>query len=450
MTMPAPHARPIMPLQELFALHDDLLEKRLETLLPRLMNEAGVDMWIVIGDEYNEGPGVRSFLPSSFIHARRKALFVMAREDDGTVKRFVVSRPDFTIDRFFTPVLLKPPGFDFETFYTTFAPDYDLEKIRAMEPEDTWQCVGRIVREHDPTSIAIEVSSVTAFADGLSKSNYDALAEAIGERYRDRLVSAEALTVRWLETRIDEEIDLLAKNVSATRDIIAECYSTDVIVPGTTTLGEARFYLMERGYELGMVPWFEATVWARRPGHAHLDDDDTVIEPGDLLHCDVGFTCGGLNSDVQEMAYVNDASDPNNGAVIARLQEVHATATRLQDIAAAEFREGATGNEILAAALERAKREGIARAMIYTHPIGLYGHGPGPTIGTFGNQEFVEGTGEYKLHDRTCYALELNVREEMGPWDDLVVMYGQEIDVVFRDGRVEFPAGRQETLRVIG
>ncbi|MFW5738488.1 MAG: M24 family metallopeptidase, partial [Spirochaetota bacterium] len=360
--MPAssPRTGPVMPLQELFALHDDLLERRLETLLPRLMDEAGVDMWMVIGDEYNEGPGVRSFLPSSFIHARRKSLFVMAREDDGTVRRYVVSRPDFTIDRFFTPVLLKPPGFDFETFYTTFAPDYDLEKIRAMEPEDTWQCVGRLVREHDPASIAIEVSAVTAFADGLSKSNYDLLAEAIGERYRDRLVSAERLTVRWLETRIDEEIGLFEKIVAATRGIIAECYSTAVIAPGTTTLGEARFYLMERGHELGMVPWFEATVWARRPGHAHLDEDDTVIEPGDLLHCDVGFTYGGLYSDVQEMAYVNNPEDPGNDAVIARLEEIHATAARLQDIAAGEFREGATGNEILAAALDRAGVPGIA------------------------------------------------------------------------------------------
>ena len=450
MPAPSPRTGPIVPLWELFALHDDILEKRLETLLPRLMDEAGVDMWIVIGDEYNEGPGVRSFLPSSFIHARRKALFVVARGDNDTVRRYVVSRPDFTIDRFFTPVLLKPPGFDFETFYTTFAPDYDLEKIRAMEPEDTWECVGRLVREHAPESIAIEVSPVTAFADGLSKSNYDALAEAIGERYRDRLVPAEHLTVRWLETRIDEEIDLLAKIVSATRGIVAECYSTSVITPGKTTLGEARFYLMERGYELGMVPWFEATVWARRRGHAHLDDDDTVIEPGDLLHCDVGFTYGGLNSDVQEMAYVDNPGDPEDAAVIERLREIHATAARLQDIAAESFREGATGNEILAAALERARAEGIARPMIYTHPIGLFGHGPGPTIGTFGNQEFVEGTGEYRLRDRTCYALELNVREEMGPWDDLVVMYGQEIDVVFRDGRVEFPAGRQRELHVIG
>ncbi|MFW5684864.1 MAG: hypothetical protein ACOC1I_08425, partial [Spirochaetota bacterium] len=139
-----------------------------------------------------------------------------------------------------------------------------------------------------------------------------------------------------------------------------------------------------------------------------------------------------------------------NGAVLERLREVHRVAARFQDLAATGFRDGATGNEVLAATLRSAREAGIECPMIYSHPIGIYGHGPGPTIGSFGNQEFVEGTGEFRLHDRTCYALELNVREPIGPWDDLVVMYGQEIDVVLRDGSVEFPAGRQEALHVIG
>ena len=318
-----------------------------------------------------------------------------------------------------------------------------------MEPEDTWQCVARLVREHDPDSIAIESSSTTAFADGLSRTNYELLVEALDEPYRERLVSSEGLSVRWLETRTDREIELFTKVVARTREIVRECYSRAVITPGETTLGEARFFLMERGYELGMVPWFEATLWARRPGHAHLDDDGTVILPGDLLHCDVGFTYGGICSDIQEMAYVDNPEDPDNHAVISRVRDIHATAARFQDIAASQFREGATGNQILTATLAAAREAGIERPMIYTHPTGAFGHGPGPTIGTFGNQEFVEGTGEYRLHDRTCYALELNVREEMGPWDDLVVMYGQEIDVVFRDGAVEFPAGRQEDVHII-
>ncbi len=439
-----------MPLRELARLCDEILLERLKTVLPELMAETNTDMWIVIGDEYNEGPTVRSLLPSSFFQARRRALFVFARTDTGRVARYIVSRPDFTIDRFYDPVLLKPPGFDFETFYRTFATNYDIEAIRAMETEDTRQRLARLVRDHDPRTIAIETSSATAFADGLSKSNYDLLMEALGETYGGRTVSSETLTIRWLESRTDREIELFASVVAKTREIIAEVYSTEVISPGKTTLGEARFAMMERGHRLGMVPWFDATVWARRAGAPHIDDDDAVILPGDLLHCDVGFRYGTLCSDVQEMAYVDNPESPDNGRVIARLQEIHRTATRLREITAQAFREGATGNEVLAEALHTARTEGIERPMIYSHATGIFGHGPGPTIGQFGNQTFVEGSGEYRIRDRTCYALELNVREAVPAWDDLVIMYGQEIGIVFRDGAVEYPAGRQSTLHIIG
>ena len=112
-----------MTLQQLFTLQDEILLERLNTLLPQVMKETQTDMWIVIGDEYNEGPCVRSFLPSSFFHARRTAAFLFYREG-ATVSRAIVSKPDFSIAQFYTPVLLKPKGFDWEAFYTNFAPQY--------------------------------------------------------------------------------------------------------------------------------------------------------------------------------------------------------------------------------------------------------------------------------------------------------------------------------------
>ncbi len=434
-----------MPLQALARLRDEILAERLDTILPRLMEETDTDMWIVIGDEYNEGPTVPSFLPSSFFHARRRALFVFLR--DG--RRYIVSRPDFTIGRFYEPILLRPPGLDIDAFYGTFATSYDLETIRALPEEDEWQRLERLVQEIDPRTIAVETSPETAFADGLSKSNFDRLSAALGDTYRDRLVSSAALTVRWLESRTDREIDLFRQVLAKTREIIAWLYSREGITPGRTTLGEARFSMMERGYRLGMVPWFDATVWARRAGAAHIDDDDEVIRPGDVLHCDVGFCYGGLCSDVQEMAYIDNPDDPHNAETIARLEEIHRTALQVMDATAAQFAGGRTGNQVLADALAASREAGVARPMVYSHPTGLFGHGPGPTIGHFGNQEFVEGSGENRIHDRTCYALELNVREPVATWDDLTIMYGQEIDVVFRDGVVEYPAGRQESLHIV-
>ncbi len=57
---------PPLSLQSLSTLQDDILLDRLEYILPSVMKECNVELWIVIGDEYNEGPVVRSLLPSSF------------------------------------------------------------------------------------------------------------------------------------------------------------------------------------------------------------------------------------------------------------------------------------------------------------------------------------------------------------------------------------------------
>lgn len=434
-----------MSLQTLCRLQDTILLERLEMVLPRLMEETKTDMWLVIGDEYNEGPTVASFLPSSFHHARRTAAFIFSRHK-GEFKRFIVSKPDFTIDRFYEPVLLKPKDFDWESFYKAFASRYDLEYIRSLPEEDLWSCIGRMVRELNPRHIAIEVSEQTPFADGLSKSNYDRLAACLDEDYRRKLRPAEPIVVRWLETRTDREIELMRHITKTTRSIIHTCYSRKVITPGHTTIADARFYLMEQATKKGMLPWFDATVWIRRKGKAHLDEDYEVIREGDLLHCDFGVRYGNLCSDVQEMAYVKSAGDET---LIGELTAIHRKAMRVQDILAETFAEGKTGNEVLSEALAKARGEGIRHPMIYSHPIGIYGHGPGPTIGSFGNQRFVAGSGERIIHDSTCYAMELNVMERVPSWDDMQIMYGQEIDILFKDGKVEFFAGRQEKMRLI-
>ncbi|NLE15489.1 MAG: aminopeptidase P family protein [Spirochaetales bacterium] len=434
-----------LPLQSLFFLQDEILLDRLCHLLPAVMEETGIDMWIVIGDEYNEGPVVESLLPSSFFHARRTAAFLFVRQNTKVV-RMVVSKPDFSIDRFYEPVLLKPKGFDWETFYRSFASRYDIEAIRHLPEEDVFSCISRMVRQYNPANIAIDVSGQVAFADGLSKSNHDKLVACLDPLYHSRLQSSEDVAVRWLETRRPKEIEVMQHITLVTRQIIAQLYSRAVIIPGKTTIGEARFFLMESAIKLGMIPWFDATVWIRRKGCSHIDEDAAVINEGDLLHCDFGVRYGKLCSDVQEMAYVKASDDE---LLIAELQSIHAKAMRLQDILADNFVQGRTGNEVLHLSLEQARSEGMKKPMIYSHPIGFFGHGPGPTIGSFGNQVFVPGSGERILHDATCYAMELNVMEEVPSWDHMTIMYGQEIDILFVDSEVKFYAGRQEQLTII-
>jgi len=43
---------------------DDILEDRFNTLLPKLMDRANIDMWVLISREYNEDPVLKTMLPA--------------------------------------------------------------------------------------------------------------------------------------------------------------------------------------------------------------------------------------------------------------------------------------------------------------------------------------------------------------------------------------------------
>jgi hypothetical protein len=46
----------ILPQRQRAEVIDNVLKERFNTLLPRLMDETGFDMWVLISREYNEDP----------------------------------------------------------------------------------------------------------------------------------------------------------------------------------------------------------------------------------------------------------------------------------------------------------------------------------------------------------------------------------------------------------
>lgn len=70
---------------------------------------------------------------------------------------------------------------------------------------------------------------------------------------------------------------------------------------------------------------------------------------------------------------------------------------------------GKSGNDVLMDALAKAKEENID-ACLYSHPCNIYGHGPGPTIGLWNNQNRIPLKGDICMSYDTVYALELNIK----------------------------------------
>lgn len=401
-----------------------ILTERLDTLLPKLMAEAELDLWLVINREYAEDPVYFTLVPQPSFAARRTTMLVFHRQPDGKVARLSVNR--------------YPLGGPYESAWA----GGDLEA--------QWKALGELIRSKDPKRIGINVSRHWPVADGLTQGLHQQLIEVLPEGWGQRLVPAEALVVRWLETRTPGELAVYPHIMAIARGVIAEGFSSRVITPGVTTTDDIAWYLRSRFESLGLPIWFMPYVNLQRPGEKCEKDTDFcgvsgVIQPGDVLHTDVGICYLKLCTDTQEMAYV---AKPGESDVPAGLKAAMATGNRWQDLLTANFKAGRTGNQILAATRRDAAAAGIVSST-YTHPLGLFGHAPGPTIGMWDNQGDTPVQGDWPLHTSTVYAIEGNIKQAVPEWGGQLVQVKLEQGALYNGERVIYLAGRQTEWHVV-
>ena len=390
-------AQQILPEVERAKVVDEIMEERFNVLLPALMDKTGIDMWIVISREYNEDPVIKTMLPATWLNARRRTILMFYRnKSKNSIEKLAVAR--YNVGE-------------------SISSAWDKEK----EP-DQWKRLMQLIDERNPAKIGLNYSKDHNIADGLDKTDYDEFMANLPQKYRSRVSSAEKLAVGWIETRTGREMVIYNQLVDITHDIIAEAFSEKVITPGVTTTTEVEWWMRQKVTDLGLETWFHPTVDIQRTSEelvSHLYSfsgrpDDMVILPGDLLHCDFGITYLRLNTDCQELAYV---LKPEEKAAPAFLVNGLKDGNRVQDFLTNNMIAGRTGNEILAKSLAEAKAAGL-RPSIYTHPLGLYGHSAGTTIGMWDSQGGVmKDDGEnYPLNPNTVYAIELNTTITIPEW----------------------------------
>jgi Xaa-Pro aminopeptidase len=402
------------------------LEERLVDLLPRLMREVGLDMWLVINREYAEDPVYLTLVPEPVFAARRTTMLVFHdRGDEEGIERLTVSR--------------YPLG----ELYDAVWEGGDLD--------EQWVRLAEVIAERNPQRIGINVSRHWPVADGLTASLRDRLEESLGRDLAERLVSAEALAIRWLETRSSVEQESYPHIVALARGVISEAFSNRVITPGVTTAEDVAWYIRQRFADLDLPAWFMPDVDIQRlgteceEGSPFCGDTDVVIQRGDILHTDVGVCYLRLCTDTQEMAYVLRQGEEEAPDELRRALEA---GNRWQDLLTDEFQEGRTGNETLAAARTAAEQAGIA-VSVYSHPIGFFGHAPGPTIGMWDNQGDTPVRGDWKLHADTAYAIEGNNMVQLSAWGGQWVQIKLEQSALFDGQKVQYLAGRQTDWHLV-
>jgi len=413
--------------KERAALIDQILEDRLDNLLPKLMDRENIDMWILISREYNEDPVMKTILPSTWLSARRRTIMVFNRnKDSGTIDKIAIAR--YSVGR-----LLKG--------------EWNVDVY-----PDQWEALISIIEEKDPTSIGLNYSLDFGLADGLVKTEYDAFMDKLPQDYHPRIKSAEKLAIAWLETRSEKELEIYPMICNIGHSILQEGLSEKHIHPGITTTGDVEWALRQLVKDYGLKTWFHPSVSVQRSKEGNKEflrsfssrPKDQVILAGDLLHVDFGITYLRLNTDQQQHFYV---LKPGEQEVPDFLRNAFKNGNRVQDILVENFKKLKTGNEILSDALEQAKEEGLV-ASIYTHPIGLHGHAAGPTIGLWDSQGGVKGRGDYALYKNTAYSIELFAATEVKEWGKIVRIMLEENGVFTGDG-FYFLDGRMEEILTI-
>ncbi len=412
-------------LREQVEIRQGWLEQRLETVLPRLMRENRIDMWIVQMSEYNEDPVFRALVSPTRFAARRRSIFV-----------FYDRGPDEGVER------LALGGGDQGGAYTALREPENPGRELYLDAQ--WRMLREVVEEREPDVIGINVSHTHAFSDGLASGERELLERALGPKWSARLVPAELLPLHYMAIRVSSMGPYYRKMMEVVHGLIAMAFSSEVITPGETTNADVVWWLRQAVHDRAMDSWFQPSVSVQRKGEEL--EGEVVIERGDVLHTDFGIFATGLATDTQHMGYVlREGETEFPAGLINALRN----GNRLQDIVMSHMKPGLTGNEVLAASLAEMHQEGIT-GRIYNHPIGDHGHGAGPLVGLWDRQQGVPGRGDVELIPSMWHSIELYATTPVPEWDNQEVRIALEEDAAMNaDGSMEWILRRQERFHLV-
>lgn len=331
--------------------HEAIRKERILVLLPQLLEEQGIDLWLTLTRENTMDP-ILPVIGVEDIVAR--GAFLFARKD-GEYRRIAIAA-SYDVDP------IRKSGLYDEVVA------YRSEGIKPHLKE--W--VDRLA----PEKIAVNYSRDVTIADGLTLGLRRYLDETIPD-HTERFVSSERLVVSLLGRKLPAEIAALEEAVKGTQRIIAEALTSERVKPGVTTEEELNAWMESTAAERGFGVAFASVVVGPQRGHS--EPTDRVIQRGDVIRIDWGASYGGYCADVQRTAYVLREGETEAPEWLRRMWD---TTYAANHAAAAALVPGNTGNDV-----DRAGRSTIVDAGYPEYPhaaghaIGLKVHDVGPLLG---------------------------------------------------------------------
>ena len=261
-------------LKELQELQNQIRRDKFDQILPRIMREHDIDMWIQVMREGGPNP-MRDVLGGN------NGIFIFTDRGGDRIERAVIGHrwsSGRSSGRTTLLDIVRESG-----AYDIIAEEFSRRAMPGgpkTELDHRFKGIGEFVAERDPKRIAVnyleemglpvEYELPRKRTDGISYTDYLLLVKALGNKYAERIVSAEYLIYDFLSRPVPSEIVMFEKIRKWSAELIErDCAK---IIPGLTKLSDLET---------------SGPVWGTDDGNRRRGDD--VIQRGDLIQLLMGM-----------------------------------------------------------------------------------------------------------------------------------------------------------------
>ena len=393
---------------------NQIRQEKFDLVLPEVMRENNVDMWITVSREGRDDPLTEDF-GKGYVGSYGYYIFT----DRGGER---IERAALGIGT----ALIEDNG-----AYDIMTESFDLKEF---------------VEERDPKSIALNFAEHIGAADGLSHTDFQKLTRDLGEKYAERFVSAEKLTSDFRSRRVASEIAAFAWAGEMSRNIAERAFSNEVITPGKTTLADVAWWMREQQFENHLGTSFGMpSVYITGPDGFVALSNDHVIQRGDFLAIDWGVGYLNFYTDMKRHAYVLREGETH---LPASIQKAFDNGLAVRNILKNHIKAGRTAGETYTILNQEINNAGfkimetfnsptddpdIVDVIIGCHSVGNLGHGTGPSIAWFNPERMT-----YMIQPTNLFSIELFAYTAIPEWGGKKLRIPLEDDAIVTERGVEW------------
>ncbi|UCE43209.1 MAG: M24 family metallopeptidase [Candidatus Aminicenantes bacterium] len=386
---------------------------KFDIVLPRVMKENKIDMWITVMREGNYGP-LYYDLGGGYV------------SDFGYYIFF--DRGDDRIER----IVLGIDGYEIQNCgaYDLLGPSSDLKKI---------------ISERDPKRIGVNMSERIGAADSLTHTCFLHLVKMLGKPWADRFVSAEKLVSDFRSRRVASEIVIFGQAGEISREIAERALSNEVITPGITALEDVAWWIRDQLLMRGLEASFGLpSIYITGPDGIEAVSSERIIQRGDLIMIDWGVGLMNFYTDMKRMAYVL-----KDGEIRAPsgFQNAFDQAVKVREVIRKNIKVGLTAEETLKVLNKKVEGAGFSimkefnkptgtektEVIIGCHSVGNWGHGIGPSIAWFNPLRMT-----FRIQPTNMFVIEFFAYTAAPEWGGKKLRVPLEDDAIVTDNGIEW------------